>query len=109
MVPECANCPVGFGTDGPFVQCDRERTMQGMKRTAVALLWGYAFWYAGAMLASVFNAPEVFGPILGVATGVLVAVDPRGHFWSKSAKTSTTSSERTVAPAISMTKTEATR
>ena len=57
--------------------------MAGMKRTVATLLWSYAFWYLGAMLASVFSAPEAFGPIVGIAAGALVAIDPRGLFWSK--------------------------
>ncbi len=57
--------------------------MTGMKRIAVSALWAYAFWYAGAMLASMFSAPEVFAPILWIAAGVLVGVDPRGLFWAK--------------------------
>ena len=56
--------------------------MTGMKRLAVSALWGYAFWYAGAMLASIFSGPEVFGPILGIAAGLLVGIDPRGLFWA---------------------------
>lgn len=74
-----------------------------MKRTISTALWGYAFWYLGATLASIFNAPEAFGPILGVAAALLVAVDPRGHFWAKP------SAERTATPTLSMTTSEATR
>ena len=54
-----------------------------MKRIVATALWGYAFWYLGALLASVFSAPDLFGPILGIAAGGLVAIDPRGLFWPK--------------------------
>ena len=60
-----------------------------MKRTIATALWGYAFWYLGATLASIFSAPEAFGPILGVAAAVLVAVDPRGHLWPKATNSNT--------------------
>lgn len=59
--------------------------MIAMKRTVATLLWGYAFWYLGAFLASTFSAPEVFGPILGIAAAALIAVDPRGLFWPRPA------------------------
>lgn len=57
--------------------------MSGMKRLVATLLWGYAFWYLGAFLASTFSAPEVFGPIMGIAAGALVGIDPRGLFWAR--------------------------
>lgn len=57
--------------------------MEPMRRIAATALWGYAFWYLGAMLASTFSAPQSFGLILGIAAGGLIGWDPRGLFWPK--------------------------
>jgi hypothetical protein len=51
------------------------------KRVFASLLWLYAGWYAGSTLAWAFGVGASFGPILGVALGTLVFVDPRGAIW----------------------------
>jgi len=51
------------------------------KRALAAVLWFYAGWYAGNLIAAVVAVPDVFGPILGVAAAGLFAWDPRGIFW----------------------------
>jgi hypothetical protein len=59
------------------------RTVRGMKkRVLAALLWFYAGWYAGAMIAELTWISPVLGPIIGVAAAALIAGDPRGIIWS---------------------------
>jgi hypothetical protein len=53
-----------------------------MKRIVAGFLWFFAIWYLGAVVASVVNVPDVVGPIVGLAAGVLVAVDPRHIIWT---------------------------
>ena len=52
------------------------------KRAAAALLWFYATWYAGAMVASFLGVSQMLGPILGIAAAAIVAVDPRLIIWN---------------------------
>ena len=52
------------------------------KRVASALLWFYAFWYAGAMIAELIGLSPALGPILGTAAAALIAGDPRHLIWS---------------------------
>jgi hypothetical protein len=54
------------------------------KRALAAVLWFYSFWYAGAMIASVFGLSPALGPILGTAAAAIVAGDPRGIIWNRS-------------------------
>jgi len=56
-----------------------------MKRTAVAALWFYSFWYLGSMIASLVGVPDLLGPVLGFTAGAIVGVDPRRLIWSRSA------------------------
>jgi hypothetical protein len=58
-------------------------------------------WYAGAMIAQVFGLSVALGPILGIASAVIIAVDPRHVIWSKPTRTSNDS-----APAASQTTTQ---
>jgi Na+/alanine symporter len=53
------------------------------KRALAAVLWFYSFWYAGAMIASVFGLSPALGPILGTAAAAIVAGDPRGIIWNR--------------------------
>ena len=52
------------------------------KRALAAILWFYAGWYAGAILASVLGVSPVLGPIIGAAAASLVVVDPRRLIWA---------------------------
>ena len=57
--------------------------LRGMKKRALAaVLWFYAFWYAGAMIAQVFGLTPALGPILGTAAAALIAGDPRRIIWT---------------------------
>jgi hypothetical protein len=53
------------------------------KRTLAALLWFYAGWYAGAMIAFHAGLSEALGPILGTAAAGLIAGDPRRLIWGR--------------------------
>ena len=57
------------------------------KRAVSAVLWFYTGWYAGAMIAHVLGLPIALGPILGVAAAALIAGDPRGIIWTRTAPT----------------------
>ena len=53
------------------------------KRAVAALLWFYAAWYAGAMVAHFLGLSPALGPILGTAAAAIVAGDPRRLIWSR--------------------------
>ena len=64
----------------------------GMKKRALsAVLWFYAVWYAGAMIAQIFALSPALGPILGTAAAALIAGDPRGIIWTRTPKSASTS------------------
>jgi hypothetical protein len=56
-----------------------------MKRVAATFLWFYAFWYLGSMVAAFVGVPDVIGPVLGLAAGLVVGIDPRGFIWARPA------------------------
>jgi len=58
------------------------------KRIVAAFLWFYAGWYAGSVLAFGFGVPELLGLVLGVASAWLMAGDPLGIIWTRSAEIS---------------------
>ncbi|HEX8940081.1 MAG TPA: hypothetical protein VF763_07945 [Candidatus Limnocylindrales bacterium] len=51
------------------------------KRVIAALLWFYAGWSLGAMLAFVLGISPALGPILGAAGAMVIAGDPRHIIW----------------------------
>jgi hypothetical protein len=53
------------------------------KRALAAVLWFYAIWYAGAMIAQIMGLSPALGPILGTAAAALIAGDPRGIIWTR--------------------------
>jgi hypothetical protein len=57
--------------------------MLDMKRLLAAALWLYAVWYAGSMISAIFGVPDLLGPVLGIAAGLIVGVDPRHLIWSR--------------------------
>lgn len=54
-----------------------------MKRLAAAALWLYAFWYLGSTVAALAGVPDLLGPTLGLAAGLIVGVDPRQAIWRR--------------------------
>jgi hypothetical protein len=53
------------------------------KRVLAAVLWFYAGWYAGAMIAYAFGLSPALGPIVGTAAAALIAGDPRHLIWAR--------------------------
>jgi len=51
------------------------------KRVVAAVLWFFAMWYAGALVAFVLGLSPALGPILGTASAAIVGVDPRRVIW----------------------------
>ena len=68
------------------------------KRVLAALLWFYAMWYAGAMVATVFGLSPALGPILGTACAAIIAIDPRHVIW-RSTHSKTAASTTAAQPA----------
>ena len=52
------------------------------KRVLAAILWFYAGWYAGAMLAEFAGISPAIGPLIGAAAAGLIAGDPRRIIWT---------------------------
>ncbi len=53
------------------------------KRILAAILWFYAGWYLGAILADAFGLLPILGPWLGAVAAALFAGDPRGIIWKR--------------------------
>lgn len=75
-----------------------------MKRLVATGLWLYAFWYLGSMIAALVGVPDLLGPILGTAAGIIVGMDPRRRIWARPAVaatiTSTSATPRATAPNV---------
>jgi hypothetical protein len=69
-----------------------------LKRSLAVLLWFYAGWYAGALIAYHLGISEILGPILGTAAGGLIALDPRRIIWVRQAESAPARARRTSAP-----------
>lgn len=65
------------------------------KRILAAMLWFYAGWYAGAVLADMFGVSPLLGPVIGVAAAALIVGDPRRIIWTSRAATATASTAPT--------------
>ena len=71
--------------------------MQRMtKRILAAMLWFYAGWYAGAILADFLGVSVLLGPIIGAAAAGLMVGDPRRIIWT--ARTATARSPTDALP-----------
>jgi len=68
------------------------------KRSLAVLLWFYAGWYAGALVAYHLGISEILGPILGAAAAGLIALDPRRIIWVRQTESATAPARRTSAP-----------
>ena len=70
------------------------------KRVIAAMLWFYAGWYAGALLAEFLGVSPLLGPLIGAAAAGLIAGDPRRIIWtSRAATTSVTTATEAAEPA----------
>ena len=63
------------------------------KRVLAAMLWFYAGWYAGAILAEFLGVSPVLGPVIGAAAAGLILIDPRRIIWTARTATVGSSSE----------------
>lgn len=64
------------------------------KRALVAMLWFYAGWYAGVILAEFLGVSPALGPVIGAAAAGLIVIDPRRIIWTaRTASAAATSSE----------------
>ena len=53
-----------------------------LKRVLAALLWFYAGWYGGNILADLTGVTMLLGPVIGAGAAALVAGDPRHIIWN---------------------------
>jgi hypothetical protein len=53
-----------------------------MKRAAAFALWVFSFWYLGSAIALTLGISDALGPILGLAAGSVIALDPRRLIWT---------------------------
>jgi hypothetical protein len=67
------------------------------KRITAAILWFYAGWFVGAVLAFVLGLSPALGPILATAAAAIIAGDPRHMIWTTERRTSTTRQQRSTA------------
>jgi hypothetical protein len=92
----------GTGRVGGYPADEPTRTILDMtKRIVAALLWFYAGWYAGAIMAEFIGVSPVLGPLIGAAAAGLIAGDPRRLIWKRPATpvVASTSSEAMPEPA----------
>ena len=55
------------------------------KRITAAILWFYAGWFAGAVLAFALGLSPALAPILATAAAAFVAGDPGRLIWAQRA------------------------
>ena len=53
------------------------------KRIASGVLWLFAGWYLGNLIAFQLGWSDLFGPILGIVAATAVAGDPLGLIWRR--------------------------
>jgi NhaP-type Na+/H+ or K+/H+ antiporter len=62
----------------------RARIVRHMKkRITAAILWFYAGWFVGAVLAFMLGLSPALAPIVATAAAALVAGDPRRLIWTQ--------------------------
>lgn len=52
------------------------------KRVVSALLWFYAGWTFGALVALALGLNSILGPIVGTVATILFVADPRRIIWT---------------------------
>ena len=70
------------------------------KRLLSAGLWSFAGLYAGSVLHGVVGTPALVGPVVALATGVLIISDPIGRL--KTARASAHVSQQARVPGLSV-------
>jgi hypothetical protein len=68
------------------------------KRFLAAMLWFYAGWYAGAMVADFLGISPLLGPVIGAAAAALVAGDPRRIIWNRQQSATADGSPKVATP-----------
>jgi hypothetical protein len=88
-LPKVRRCIVGWdswsgaGTDRVIAAVSTAMDGSSMKKRVVAtVLWFYAGWAFGAMIAFVTGLSAVLAPVLAVASAGMVGFDPRHLFWT---------------------------
>jgi hypothetical protein len=56
------------------------------KRILAGVLWLFAGWYLGNIVAFYFGISDVLGPILGVAAALVIAGDPLRIVWTNTGR-----------------------
>lgn len=70
------------------------------KRVAAGLLWFFAGWYLGAMIAFHIGISDALGPIMGALFAAFVVMDPIGKIWSPKSVRSEVAPERLPEPGL---------
>jgi hypothetical protein len=68
------------------------------KRVIAFLLWGFTAWYAMAYVVELTGGPALVAPLVGLAVGALIAVDPRHLIWDRRERTSEARTEPATEP-----------
>ena len=90
-------CLVPIGSLSGPVRAGIVRHMK--KRITAAILWFYAGWFVGAVLAYVLGLSPALAPIVATAAAALVAGDPRRLIWTKRASSPSRAPVRFAHPA----------
>jgi hypothetical protein len=69
------------------------------KRIIAAILWFYAGWFLGAVVAYMLGLSPALAPIVATAAAALVAGDPRRLIWNQRTSSASRASVRTAHPA----------
>ena len=65
------------------------------KRLVAGILWLFAGWYLGNIVAFQLGLSDALGPALGVAAALAIAGDPLGLIWKRAARSTATSGAST--------------
>jgi hypothetical protein len=61
-----------------------------LKRVVSLIIWFYAGWTLGGLIAYTTGVSELIGPILGIACAAIFVGDPRHLIWVRPAKAAPT-------------------
>ena len=81
--------PVGLGvasTSVAWLKAPPAAIVDRMnKRLVAGVLWLFAGWYLGNLLAFTFGLGDLLGPTLGVVAGLMISADPFHLLWDRAA------------------------
>jgi hypothetical protein len=79
----------GIGTIKPLLAGLAIPNLRRMaKRVITSVLWLFAAWYAWNVLAWAVGLPTIVGPLIGLAVGLFVGLDPLHAIWRRRPETS---------------------